>query len=206
MDEHEAIKEIGRARDVKTVLLGDSIMQHWGGPGRNVYTSPRDGVYESVFGDRATANFGVAGDGTQQLLWRIENGAFQNVRPDVILLMIGINNAPTHTAEEITEAIGIVIRRVRTKASSATIILLSPLPPGEGPADPVRIKMDKVTNSIERFADGEKVLFYDIRNQFLVDGGLPDNGSLSSDHIHLTRDGYGVWAEILDEILDSNGF
>jgi lysophospholipase L1-like esterase len=120
--------------------------------------------------------------------------------------MIGINNAPTHTAEEITEAIGIVVRRVLTKASSATIILLSPLPPGEGPTDPVRVKMDTVTNGIKRFADGKKVLFYDIRDQFLVDGGLPDNGSLSKDHIHLTRDGYAVWAEILDEILDSNGF
>ena len=67
-------------------------------------TSP-DGaaVFQKYFGDMKVANFAVAGDTTQGLLWGLQNGEGQGHKPKVVMLMIGTNSAGSSSGEEIAE-------------------------------------------------------------------------------------------------------
>ena len=45
------------------------------------------------------ANFGIGGDRTQHVLWRIENGELDGIKPKVVVLMIGTNNTARDDAD-----------------------------------------------------------------------------------------------------------
>jgi len=69
--------------DIKVVFLGDSITSGWGGNGKetwNKYYAPR-GAY----------NYGIGGDTTQNVLWRIQNHEFDGISPKIVVLKIGKN-------------------------------------------------------------------------------------------------------------------
>ncbi len=49
-------------------------------------------VQQKYFGDVKIANFAVAGDTTQGVLWGLQNGEGQGHKPKAVMLMIGTNN------------------------------------------------------------------------------------------------------------------
>ena len=63
LDQHEAICEAVADLKPAVVLVGDSITQSWGGPGRTVSTQP--GRWDKWFGDLSAINAGISGDRTQ---------------------------------------------------------------------------------------------------------------------------------------------
>src|SRR5687768_6223587 len=69
--------------DVGLLFLGDSITDGW----------PRSGEWSWLkFAPYKPANFGIGGDRTEHLLWRITNGELDGIKPKVTVLMIGTNN------------------------------------------------------------------------------------------------------------------
>ena len=91
LDQHADICAIGLARPVEMVFLGDSITQSWGGRGRAV-GAPGAPAWERYFAPRNAANFGISGDRTQHVLWRIDHGNFERIDPRAVVLLIGTNN------------------------------------------------------------------------------------------------------------------
>ena len=61
------------------VMIGDSITHAWS-------------KYPSLFKGVNLLNLGFPGDRTQNVLWRIENGALDGISPKLVTLMIGTNN------------------------------------------------------------------------------------------------------------------
>jgi hypothetical protein len=85
MTHHEMLLNTTKTHknDIKVVFLGDSITSGWGGNGKetwNKYYAPR-GAY----------NYGIGGDTTQNVLWRIRNHEFDGISPKFIVLKIGIS-------------------------------------------------------------------------------------------------------------------
>src|SRR5262245_21778662 len=74
------INEIARRGDIDLVFLGDSITQRWAEAGRE--------VWNKNYGRRKAANFGMGGDRTEHVLWRIEHGNFDGIHPKAIVLLI----------------------------------------------------------------------------------------------------------------------
>jgi len=66
-------------------MLGDSLTQGWSDSGQK-------DLWKKYFEPVKAANFGIGGDRTQQVLWRINNGELDGITPKVVVLMIGINN------------------------------------------------------------------------------------------------------------------
>src|SRR5687767_5743695 len=77
---HEEFVERARKGDVELLFLGDSITQGWRNNGKE--------VWNDAFGQYKTANFGIGGDRTQHVLWRITNGELDGIKPKVVVLMI----------------------------------------------------------------------------------------------------------------------
>src|SRR5512134_3072525 len=83
-ERHLAFVEEARRGGIECLLMGDSITDWWRRAGLE--------VYEANFGDLDCANFGIAGDRTQGVLWRMQNGELDGYSPKLMMLMIGTNN------------------------------------------------------------------------------------------------------------------
>ena len=81
---HESFNEISKKGEAQLVFLGDSITHGWDGKGK--------AVWEKTWAPLKAANFGIGGDRTEHVLWRLEHGNFDGLKPKEIVLMIGTNN------------------------------------------------------------------------------------------------------------------
>ncbi|MEO8373215.1 MAG: hypothetical protein ABI806_28780, partial [Candidatus Solibacter sp.] len=84
---HEGFVEIAKKGDIDLMLHGDSITDWW------VQGDANKAMFEKYFGGIKTANFAIAGDTTQGVLWGLKNGEGQGFQPKAVMLMIGTNNS-----------------------------------------------------------------------------------------------------------------
>lgn len=62
------------------------------------------------------ANFGIGGDRTQHVLWRITEGKeLEGINPKVAVMMIGTNNTGNNTAEDIAKGSGRFSKNSRSR-------------------------------------------------------------------------------------------
>jgi len=187
---HLANVAVAKAGKAELLLLGDSITDFW----RNE-NGPFAGkaVLEKHFGKWNVANFGIAGDTTQGVLYRLQNGEGEGFSPRAVMLMIGTNNTGRNSAEEIAEGIGAVVLQLRKRFPESAILLLGVFPRGKA-GDSVRQTIRDINTAISRLDDGEKVHYLDIGAKFLNDeGDIP--ADVMSDALHPSSKGYEIWAE-----------
>ncbi len=199
---HEGFVEIAKKGDIDLLLDGDSITDWW------VQGDANKAMFEKYFGGIKTANFAIAGDTTQGVLWGLHNGEGQGFQPKAIMLMIGTNNtggndnAGTATAPEIAEGVGAVVQEMRTNFPQAKILLLAIFPRGL-PGDSVRDKIARINQIISRLDDQRHVFYLDIGAKFLDDRGsfLPD--AFRPDNLHPQAKGYDIWgAAVKDKLAE----
>ena len=190
-ERHQAFVEEARRGGIECLLMGDSITDWWRRFGIE--------VYERTFASLRCANFGIAGDRTQGVLWRMENGELEGYSPRVMMLMIGTNNlsgrrSTPNTPAEIAMGIATIVAKFRTTFPDAKVLLLGVFPRGAQPTDPYREPIREINELIASLDDGEHVRFMDIGDRFLE----PD-GSISTevmgDGLHPTARGYEIWAD-----------
>jgi lysophospholipase L1-like esterase len=188
---HQAFVEEARAGGIECLLMGDSITDWWRRAGLP--------VYEANFGDLDCANFGIAGDRTQGVLWRMQNGELDGYSPKLMMLMIGTNNlsgrtTTPNTPAEIAMGIATIVNTFRIRFPEAKVLLLGVFPRGAEASNPYRESIREINALIAELDDGEYVRFMDIGDRFLQ----PD-GSISvdvmADGLHPTERGYEIWAE-----------
>ena len=115
--------------DPQLIWLGDSITQNFE---RNGPEPWRDfaPIWSRSYAPLKAINLGFKGDSTCHLLWRIENGELDHIRPRVIVLLIGANNfGHIHTdAAHTFDGIARVLDVVHARQSQAQVILVHVLP------------------------------------------------------------------------------
>ena len=185
---HETFVEIATKGGIDLLLLGDSITDWW------VQNDANRAMFDKYFGNIRTANFAIAGDTTQGVLWGLKNGEGQGFQPKAVMVLIGTNNTGLYTAPEIAEGIGAVVLEVRGHFPDAKILLLA-IFPRSVPGDPVREKIAEVNRIIARLDDQRQVFFMDIGGRFLDERGyfLPD--AFRPDNLHPAARGYDIWGE-----------
>src|SRR6266702_3062410 len=97
---HVVFGENPKGGNIDLQLHGDSITDWW------VQGDANKAMFDKYFGGIKTANFAIAGDTTQGVLWGLANGEGQGFQPKAVMLMIGTNNSGTFTAPEIAEGMG----------------------------------------------------------------------------------------------------
>ena len=199
---HAANVAVAQKGDIDVLFMGDSITDWWRNTGRpDVVNPPNAGkaVFDRYFGEWKVANFGIAGDTTQGVLYRLRDGEGQGFQPKAIMLMIGTNNAGPCTTTEIAEGVGAVVLELKKDFPTAKILLLGIFPRGS-PGDPVRKIVLDVNPIISRLHDGKTVFYLDIGDKFLDANGViaPD---IMADRLHPTEKGYAIWAEAVKDRL-----
>jgi lysophospholipase L1-like esterase len=190
---HEAFVAIARENKAKLLFLGDSITAGWAG---------QKNTWESAFGKYQPANFGIGGDRTQHVLWRISNGELDGFTPKTVVLMIGTNNSSSDTEEGIASGIRKIVEFIRKKSPETQILLLAVFPRGEKAENNVlRTKLTAVNKRIAELHDEKKVFFLDIGSKFLeADGSLTKE--IMPDFLHLSAKGYQIWADAIAASLE----
>lgn len=192
-ERHESFVEIAKRGNIDLLLLGDSITDWW----RLDANKP---VFDKYFGHLRTANFGVAGDTTQGVLWALRNGEGQGFQPKAVMLLIGVNNIGAFSAPEVAEGIGAVVLELRRNFPNAQILLLG-LFPYSFAGDPIRNKIAEVNQIISILDDRKHVFYMDIGNRFLDESGEFLPNVFMPDTLHPQTKGYEIWAQAVNETL-----
>ena len=119
----------GKGR-IDLYFVGDSITRRWGAA-EPAYRALLTHWQKSFHGWNA-ANFAWGGDTTQNILWRLDNGELDGVRPRVIVVMAGTNNlspaglpgGAEAQASDIARGIEAILDRCRKLAPEALILFL----------------------------------------------------------------------------------
>ena len=172
--------------NVGLVFLGDSITDGW----------PRTGESSWLkFAPYQPADFGVSGDKTEHLLWRITHGELDGIHPRVAVIMIGTNNVGRDTPA--TEAAGVtkVVETVREKLPQTKILLLAVFP-RDGHDAPNRRKNTEVNAILAKLNNGDSIRYLDLGQAFLDAGGdIPRD--IMPDGLHPNAKGYELWYQAM---------
>ena len=185
------------AGDVDVLMVGDSITHGWEGSGA--------AVWQQFYGNRKVMNFGIGGDRTGHVLWRIDHSPMDKISPKLAVVMIGTNNVGhgSSTPEQTVEGITMIVDRLKTHYPEAKILLLSVFPRGATPWDNMRVAVNKINEGlVPIYGDGkvENVTLLDIGSLFLTpDGFLP--ADLMPDFLHPNAAGYVLWASAIEPYI-----
>jgi lysophospholipase L1-like esterase len=185
---HDGFVEIAKKGGVDLLFLGDSITDGWRGGGK--------AVWEKNFAPLKAANFGIGGDRTEHVLWRLQHGELDGIKPKLAVLMIGTNNLGANKDEEIADGIKTIVEELHKQTPETKVLLLGIFPRGMKADDPARARIKHINSIIAKLDDGQNVKYLDIGDKFLeADGTLPK--SIMPDALHPNAKGYEIWAEAI---------
>ena len=196
---HQRFIERGKQGPVDVLFLGDSITAGW---------SKAPDVWQRHYGAWRPANFGIGGDRIEDVQWRITHGELDNIRPRLVILMLGTNDTGNLNGPQIAERMRVVVDTLRTRLPNAKVLLLAIFPRGPrntepGNIDDARRRMQIIRDANDRMAgfdDGKNVRFLDIGERFRRNGLIP--AELMPDQLHPSPAGYVIWAEAMQPLFE----
>jgi lysophospholipase L1-like esterase len=204
MKQHTNNLAVAEKGDIDLLFMGDSITDWWRSTGRGAAINgavPYGGkdVFDKHFGTLKIANYGIAGDTTQGVLWRLQHGEGQGIKPKAVMLMIGTNNTDRNSPPEIAIGVADIVFELRKDFPDAKILLL-----GIFPRDAVdskhRTSITAINQIISALNDSQHVFYKDIGSLFLADDGSISK-EIMSDGLHPTSKGYEIWANAVHDTL-----
>lgn len=200
---HESFNEISKKGEAELVFLGDSITHFWESKGK--------AVWEKYWAPLKAANFGISGDRTEHVLWRLEHGNYDGLKPKLTVLMIGTNNTGHQgrsqkeldgavyqcTAEQTAEGVKQIVETLKKKCPGMKILILGIFPRGADNNDKFRQQNVATNVMISKLADGSTVFFEDIGQKFLTPDGVLSK-EIMPDLLHPNEKGYEIWAEAIE--------
>ncbi len=196
---HEHILEKVKISDPQLIMIGNSITHSLDEPDRKIF-------WDQYLNDLDAVNMGISGDRTENVIWRLQNGAIDSINPKVATLLIGTNNTDGNhyleisTPDELAEGIWKICEIIREKLPDTEIVLLGILPYGYKPNH--RDEINKATNTlISRFPEKDSLIhYYDLGYLFLNEQGKVRR-ELMPDWLHPTVEGDSLVFEVLAPII-----
>lgn len=168
----EAKQQELQTHKVDLLFLGDSITQDYelsGPPAWRDFVP----VWQRYYGDRNAVNLGFNGDATSHLLWRIENGETDGIKPKVAVILIGANNlGRLHWPPQDTVAgINAIVTELRRRLPDTRLLLLGVLPSDRSEwASRATVDINRALAA--RYPHGDEVTYVDVGSVFMTNGRL----------------------------------
>jgi lysophospholipase L1-like esterase len=177
------------------LFVGDSITQLW--------TTSGKAAWNQDFAPVGAMDAGIGGDGTEQVLYRLNHGNLDGIHPQVVVLMIGINDLIAGaTASEVSAGVSAVVQTLRDKLPDAKILLLGLLPAFDN-ASPIRQEAAAVNQALPGLADNQHVYFVDTWPAFINQDGTTRTELFQTGLVHPDAQGYGVLAQVIGAKLQT---
>lgn len=172
--------------NVDVMFVGDSLTEMW----------PK-ALWDKNFGALKAANFGIGGDHTGNVLWRLQDPAIVALKPKLVVLMIGVNNINLckEGADEVFDGIEAVVAKLRQQYPKARILLNAVLPEG-APESEERRSIIALNQKVRTLGDGKRIFFHDYGRIFMGEGGVLST-ELQPDLLHFSEKGYQLLAQAI---------
>lgn len=179
--------------EIGLLFLGDSITDGW----------PRRGEWSWLkFAPYKPADFGISGERTEDVLWRITNGELDGINPKVTVLMIGTNNIGHFPNEEPAWAaagIAKIVETIHQKLPNTKVLLLSVFP-RSAKNSVFRQKTEAINEIISKLDNGKTTRYLDITKVFQdAQGEIPKD--IMPDGLHPNAYGYDLWYNAMNPLL-----
>ena len=182
-----------KGQPVDVIFIGDSITQNFMNDPTPRWAMAGKAVWDKHYANRHVLNFGVGADRTENVLWRMDHMEIKDFHAKVAVVMIGTNNT-RDTPEAISAGVKAVIKKTQDTFGGIKIILISILPNARATQ-----KMADANKIIQTFGDNKTVFYFDLAAKMTPEG----DGwkGIGSDHLHLTPEGYELWASEMEPLL-----
>ncbi len=202
MNTHNRYVAQAKAGHIDLYMEGDSITDFWRGRFK--------ANWDKNLGAWNPGGFGISGDRTQNVLYRIANGEFEGVSPKAIVLLIGTNNLASNatygvnTVDDTVKGVKAVVDAMKAKAPQAKILITAIFPrndppPKAGPDIWQRICL--VNDQIAKLDNGTTIRFININDKLADKDGKLLPGVMGADNLHPSEKGYQIWADAMKPIL-----
>jgi lysophospholipase L1-like esterase len=177
----------------EVLFIGDSITEGWEQNGK--------GVWAKYYAPRHALNLGIGSDHTQHVLWRLDHGNLEGLKPKAAVLLIGVNNIPdtNNTPRMVLEGVTAVIKQLREKLPDTRLLVLGIFPFREDFCEQ-RGKALQINQALRKLDDGQWVRVRDIGHLFIQPDGKISK-DMMRDFVHLSPTGYRLWAEAIEPDL-----
>jgi len=200
MSRHETFVAQAEQGGIDLLFVGDSITAGW------QWDKGGLNVWNKYYAPRHAAEFGIGYDRTQNVLWRMNHGELDGIKPKVVVLLIGTNNAgnedngkPRNATPEIIEGVTAIVQDLRVRLPESKVLLLAIFPRGQT-NNPVRAQLKEVNAGIAKLDDGKMVKFLDLGTNFLEPDGTLSR-DIFPDRLHPNAKGYQIWADAMEPKL-----
>ena len=173
-------------RNADLIFIGDSITQYFLTVGR--------ATWDADFTPRNALDFGISGDSTQHILWRLQNYPLAQLHPKVAVIMAGTNNWH-NSPEEIAAGVKAVVEQTQRTFPGVRVILCSILPNAR--ANDLTLSANR---QIARLNDSKRVFFVDL-TPLMPPVGNNFKG-LRDDRLHPSAEGYAIWGNAILPLVD----
>jgi lysophospholipase L1-like esterase len=174
-----------KGKTCEMIFIGASNVEYWGQEGRE--------VWDKYYAPRHAFNFGVAGDKTEDVLWRLDHMNLKSINPKVAVIFIGLNNF-ADTPRDTVAGVKAVMKKTASVFPGVKILVMSITPSQRATKTVLR-----ANEMLRSLGDNQSVFYIDLYSQMPRQG---DNWKgLKPDHLHFTTEGYEMWAEQMEPTL-----
>ena len=191
--EHDKFVHISQTGGAGILLIGDSIIN-----GLSRYHN----VWSKYFGPLRALNFGIGGDRTQHVLWRVENGEIP-MNLHICVIHCGTNNIDRDTPSDIADGITSIVSVFQTAKPNAKIIITGLLPRDLVPGYR-RQSIRSVNKKLKRWCQSpsqRNVYFLKPENDWVMPDGTLNTQLFYTDHLHLVEPGNEKFAKSIYDMI-----
>jgi lysophospholipase L1-like esterase len=174
------------------MFVGDSATEFWGRPDNQP-------VWDHYFGRLDAVNFGIKGDGTGNVLWRLNHGEMGQLTPKVVVLLIGSNDSAGMSAPQIARGVGEIIDTIHHFSPDSKVLLMGLLPRGDDGTGARNVTIAETNRLLTGMADGHYVHYLYAGQPFATFNGV-DTG-LMPDALHPNAAGYDLLGKAISPVL-----
>jgi len=192
---HAEFLERAKDKKIELLFMGDSITWAWQNAEGGLKT------WEKFYLKYNVANFGVPGETTADTLGHIEGGVLDGLKPKVVVLLIGTNNLGGGVHSDwIAAGIEKIVNAAKEKMPGSRMLVVGIFPRGKADNE-FRWRIDQVNGFVSKLDDSDRIRYLNVGPKFLDDRKEYKDG-LTRDHLHLTPEGYEIWAVEMQPLLD----
>jgi lysophospholipase L1-like esterase len=194
---HKNLVTKASTTDSQLQFFGDSITEYMGNGNMD--------AFNKNFASLKPANFGIAGDSTDGLFRRVNDGELGG-HPKIVSVMIGTNDIPTpKSADQIAQSIAKIIETIRLKDPESKVLIMGLLPrcsPTDPDKEKFRAKIARVNAEISQLSNGNTIRYLDLGDKF-KDANGNARQTLLGDYLHPSHAGYEVWSDAVKPVIDA---